>query len=587
MDQPVQEDHLAGRHGPHGADPPPRPAAGEGTALPQLDVSALALLARLVHPVWVFDVDHSRVHWANAAALALWHADDLRELNARDMASDMSEPVARRLRQYQRECERDDARSCELWTLYPRGVPRTLSLVYSGVRLPGGRVALLCEAVDEPWSDAGPHASQPALHDPLTDLPNRHFMRKGFRGRLGELLASGQQAALVCIDLDHFKKINDLLGHAAGDRLLVETARRLRHAVREQDLVVRLGGDEFLVFAAVADGGAAIEALGERLLQAIARPVRLAQHEVRVTASLGACCFPRDGRDVDTLMRQADLAMYSAKEGGRGRVACFTSAMQTRAHTRLRLEIELRRAVERREFVVHYQPRYSLRSDRMVGVEALVRWQHPQRGLVLPETFIPVCEEAGLIQALGEQVLEQVTAQLRRWQDAGAALSVAVNLSSRQFAHAGLLYTLARIIEGSGCDPARLEMEITESLLLGNDEATLQALHGLRRLGCGVAVDDFGTGYSNLAYLQRLPLTCLKIDRSFIGHMPQARALSDMIVSLGHALGLRVVAEGVETEEQLQWLRQTTCDEFQGFLRSPPVPAGAIDALLRQGPLPR
>lgn len=664
-------------------------------AAPRIDSAQLRLLDRLQTPTWVFDIDRSRVHWANAGALEIWRAASLEELCARDMAADMSESVARRLRQYQSDFQRSDARFSELWTLYPKGKPRTLRVLFSGLRLEDGRMAMLCESIGDQSSDpetlrsaeallhttvmitlydklgralyrnpaarsvvANPldslrqhffddadadrlledmrtqdsvlqvcrinradgvrwhrisarrckdavsgqgawlvsevdisdlkqveaRAQFLALHDSLTGLPNRHFVHEAFQDRIDQLIPAGNPAVLMLVDLDNFKQINDTLGHTVGDQLLCAMARRLEQAMHGNDLVARLGGDEFLIFTSVDDSDASVRALGERLLAQLSKPLRLGAHDLSVTASMGVARFPRDGDNLGTLLRQADLAMYGAKDAGRNRIELFSESMLAHAQTRLSLEVELRRALERREFVVHYQPRYAVASGRIVGAEALVRWDHPQRGLILPGEFIRVCEETGLIVALGEQVLEQAAAQLQRWQRAGLLDSVAVNLSPRQFGNAALLERLQQILDHSGCQPHGLELEITESVLLGNDNATLAQLNGLHALGCGVAVDDFGTGYSNLAYLQRLPLTCLKIDRSFTHAGESSRPLAEVIIALGHTLGLRVVAEGVETEEQLRWLERTGCDEFQGFLRAAAMPADALTALLTSAP---
>lgn len=666
------------------------PAAGAlpVPALPGLDSERIATLSRLCNPIWIFDIDTSRVHWANEAALGVWRSPSLAELTTRDLGKDMSESVARRLRQYQLDFASSDARFSELWTLYPRGIPRTMRVMFSGIRLDDGRVAMLCEALGEQQADpetlrsaeallhtpvmitlydqrgvalyrnpaarhdvasassmlqqhfadasegagfvnalrsdgsalqlcrvnsaAGErwhrisarrcrdavsgheawlfseidvsdlkrveaHANYLAMHDSLTGLPNRHFIERTFRERIDELRPTGKQATLIFIDLDNFKKINDSLGHTAGDQLLLVMAGRLREAVGGNDLVARLGGDEFMVFASSDDAATTAHVLCQRLLKIIAQPLKLGHHEVTVTASMGVALYPRDSNDLGALMRQADLAMYSAKDAGGGTLAFYCESMLAKAQSRLTLEIELQRALDRREFVLHYQPRHDVITGRVVGVEALVRWNHPQRGLVAPVEFIPACEETGLIVPLGEQVLMQAVDCLARWQRSGIVATVAVNLSPRQFSNSALIASLRRAIDTSGCDPTGLELEITESVLLGNDAATLKLVHDLRALGCGVTVDDFGTGYSNLAYLQRIPLTCLKVDRSFVAQAAPTRPLAEVIIALGHMLGLRVVAEGVETEEQLQWLRTTSCDEFQGFLRAPALTAAELE----------
>jgi diguanylate cyclase (GGDEF)-like protein len=672
------------------ADPPILAAA----SCPEFSAEAMTLLGRLGHPAWVFDIDRSRVHWANGAALEVWNARTPQELAARDMAADMSASVAGRLKQYQQDFLAQDARFTESWTLYPNGTPRTLRVTFSGMRLPDGRMAMLCEGLGdlhcdsetlrsaeallhttvmitlydtdgvavyrnpaargavadaaerlqqhflasedchtlmadlrcegraralarvatrsgERWHEVSAsrckdaatggmawlfseidisdlkrteaRANYLALHDTLTGLPNRHYVRQGFQRRLHEVQEQGGQAALIFIDLDRFKKVNDSLGHAVGDQLLVEMASRLRHVLRPGDLVARLGGDEFLVLAAAQDIAPVVRAIGQRLLEAVARPMVVGKTEVRLTPSVGVCLYPSDGEDIDTLMRHADMAMYCAKARGRNGVAFFSKEMDREAQTRLSLECELRAALERREFVVYYQPRLDVACGRIIGAEALVRWQHPQRGIVGPGEFIAVCEDAGLIDALGLQVLEQAARQQLAWAQAGLDMHISINLSPRQFADARLLEGVTQTVEATGCQPSRLEFEITESVLLGNDAATIRALGSLRDLGFGISLDDFGTGYSNLGYLRHYPLNGLKIDRSFINDVAESRAITNMIITLGRMLGLRLVAEGVETEEQLEWLRAQRCDEFQGFLVSPPVPAERFEALARRG----
>jgi diguanylate cyclase (GGDEF)-like protein len=661
-------------------------------AAPVATDAVLSVLGRLHHPVWVFDIDCSKVVWANAGALEVWNAESLEVLSARDMGVDMTESVAHRLRQFQQDFIRHDARFSEIWTLYPKGVPRTLRVMFSGMQMLDGRMAMLCEglgvqqgdpetlrsaeallhttvmislferngavlyrnpaardAVADPieglsahftkaedlvhllddvqrtgqgrriaqvktsrgecWHEIAARACHDAvtggeallfsevdiselkltearahyqsLHDPLTGLPNRHFVAQAFQARLDELRLRGHQAVLMFIDLDHFKDVNDSLGHAAGDALLMRVAERLRTEMRSEDLVARLGGDEFLVLVSAPDMAREVEDLGARLLSALSGTIKLDGALVRVTPSIGVCLFPRDGEDMDTLMRHADLAMYRAKDQGRHRVACFVPELNTAVQTRLALESELRVALQQQEFEVFYQPRLDVTTGQLMGAEALVRWRHPERGLVDPGAFIPACEDSGQISKLGAWVLEQAARQELRWRQRGWALKVSVNLSPCQFGDPSLLQTIQAIVHETGCDPCAMELEITESVLLGHDERTLHVLNALRELGFGISIDDFGTGYSNLAYLRHYPITVLKIDRSFVDEHSQARPITGLIVTLSRALGLRVVAEGVETTEQLDWLRAQGCDEFQGFLVSPPLPLDAFDGLLK------
>ena len=356
-----------------------------------------------------------------------------------------------------------------------------------------GEGALLLSEVDiSELKRTEARAHHLARHDSLTGLPNRNFVIESFSARLAEAREAGDEAALLFIDLDRFKHLNDSLGHSAGDEVLVTTAGRLRAQLRDGDLAARLGGDEFVALIVAPCVGPIVEALGRRLIEVVSLPIRLRGREVRVTPSIGLSLFPRDGLEVDTLMRHADLAMYRAKERGRNRAAFFAPEMNTAVQTRMSLETELRAALERREFVVHYQPRLCLNGGGMVGVEALVRWQHPGRGLVLPGVFIAVCEDSGLIGALGEQVFEAAALQQRRWHGAGMPLRVSVNISPRQFADAQLPDTVERIVEATGCDPAYMELEVTESVLLGQDDDTLAVVSRLCALGFGIAVDDFG-----------------------------------------------------------------------------------------------
>ncbi|PXW95809.1 diguanylate cyclase/phosphodiesterase [Sphaerotilus hippei] len=420
-----------------------------------------------------------------------------------------------------------------------------------------------------------------ADHDALTGLPNRHYVTHGFQHQLESIGRAGEQAALIFIDLDRFKHVNDSLGHAAGDELLVEMANRLRSAVRHNDRVARLGGDEFLVLATADDIAGYVEQLSSRLLKVLSQPGAVRNTEVQVTPSLGVSIYPQDGTDIHTLMRHADLAMYRAKDAGRNRVAYFAPEMTAAAQKRLTMESELRHALERREFVVYYQPRVDVRSNRICGAEALVRWQHPKRGLIAPGVFISYAEDCGLIGELGAQVLEIAARQQARWQAQGLDLAVSVNLSPRQFLEGTLVEEMRRTVEATGCDPRRIELEITESVLLGNDDSTVETLEQLAGMGFRIAVDDFGTGYSNLAYLQRYPIDCLKIDRSFISKVvDSAQPIAGLIITMCRMLGVQMVAEGVETQSQLDWLKQQDCHQYQGYLFSHPLPATAFEALL-------
>ncbi|MBN8486728.1 MAG: EAL domain-containing protein [Burkholderiales bacterium] len=444
----------------------------------------------------------------------------------------------------------------------------------------GGQAWLVSETDVSAVKAAQRQAQRLAEHDPLTNLPNRNHVNTHFPAMLEEIRSIGRQAAMLFLDLDRFKHVNDSLGHEVGDRLLVEVARRLRHTLRAGDQVVRLSGDEFLILVSDDDVINHVRRLGLRLREAVSQVIRLGSTTVRVTPSLGVSLFPADGDDVATLMRNADMAMYRAKRLGGDQMAFYSADLAVEAGRRLTLESELLQAFEHGEFVVHYQPRLDASTRRVVGAEALVRWRHPTRGLVLPGEFIPICEDTGLILPLGRWVLEQAARQAARWHQRGHALTVSVNFSARQIQSQALVETMDEVLIDSGCPPQALEMEITESLLLGEDSATLGQLDALNRRGLRIAIDDFGTGYSNLAYLERFPLDCLKIDRSFVSQLETRPAIAELIISMCKVLELEIVAEGVETIGQLDWLRAQGCHHYQGFLSSPAVPAEHFETLL-------
>ncbi|MDP2674960.1 MAG: PAS domain S-box protein [Dehalococcoidia bacterium] len=425
-----------------------------------------------------------------------------------------------------------------------------------------------------------------AYHDGLTGLPNRTL----FEDRLTVTLAQGRRkrrlAAIMFLDLDRFKVVNDTVGHAMGDRLLQSVAERLKGLVREGDTVARVGGDEFTVL--LPDVGRVEDAVevADRILETLRQPWRLNDHEFHITTSIGIAMCPGDGEDAESLLRNADTAMYRAKDRGRDNYKLYAPAMNSRIAERLALENSLRHALERGEFVVHYQPQVNIETGRIVGVEALVRWQHPERGLVSPLEFIPVAEETGLIVPLGAWVLRTACAQNRAWQDAGLPpMRMAVNLSARQFQRRDLLDTVASALAETGLPPQYLQLEITEGAAMQDVDLTLAILRELREAGVQISIDDFGTGHSSLSYLKRFPIDVIKIDQSFVQDLtidPNNAAIASTIIVMAHALNLTVIAEGVETAEQLAFLRERECDEMQGFLFSRPAPAPELDQMLRR-----
>ena len=429
-----------------------------------------------------------------------------------------------------------------------------------------------------------------AQHDPLTDLPNRILLNDRLVQAIALARRQGKQLALMFLDLDRFKHINDSLGHAVGDQLLQSVAKRLTGGVRSSDTVCRQGGDEFVILLADVEhaGDAALSA--QKILAALTVPHCIDQLELHVTVSIGISIYPDDGQDADSLIKSADTAMYHAKEGGRNNYQFFEQTMNVRAVERHSIEGGLRRALAQQEFILHYQPKIDLETGTISGVEALVRWQHPQRGLILPEQFVWIAEDCGLIVPIGAWVLREACGQARAWQDAGLSpIPVAVNISAVQFRHKDFLASLTGILKDTGLAPRYLELELTESVLMQDADAAAGLLKALKAMGVGLAIDDFGTGYSSLSYLKRFPIDTLKIDQSFMRDITHATSDTDdaaivaAVVSMGKSLNQRVIAEGVETREQLAFLQAQGCGEGQGFYFSRPVTAEKLADLLRSG----
>ena len=419
-----------------------------------------------------------------------------------------------------------------------------------------------------------------AEHDLLTGLPNRNYVSIGFQNKIDKIQAKGDVGALIFIDLDRFKDVNDSLGHDAGDLLLKAVADRLSTIQRDGDAVARLGGDEFLLlFGPIEDIGD-VEKIACSIQDEISKPISIQGREVRVTPSIGVSMFPENGKNINDLMKHADLAMYHAKENGRDGFAFFSTDLSKAVESRINLESELIVALEKEQFETYFQPRVEIKTNEITGAEALVRWMHPTKGVVSPAMFIPACEASGLIGALGKYVLRQSVAAQRTWSEYGFDIKVSVNLSPIQFAEETLVEDIIQIVEDNGGNPRLIEFEITESVLLGHDKVTVDKLHALVKHGFRIAIDDFGTGYSNLAYLHRYPINCLKIDRSFIIDMDVAQPIVELIVSMARLFNLVVVAEGVETEEQLEVLRGHDCQEYQGFLFEKPVEFSTFSRLL-------
>lgn len=493
----------------------------------------------------------------------------------------------------------------EVWNRRKNGKIYAEWLTISAVKTPDGEtthyVGSFTEITKNTEAEAEVHRL--AYYDPLTNLPNRRLLLD----RLGQALASSTRSkrygAVVFMDLDNFKTLNDTRGHAVGDLLLTEVAQRLQNGMREGDTISRLGdtisrlgGDEFVLLledlsSDNAQAAAQARQVCEKIRVAIAQPYALEGREFHCTASLGITLFNNHEQSVDTLIKQADLALYQAKGAGRNCLRFFDPAMQTALDEQSALEADLRQAVRRGQLQLHYQAQMD-NQNQVIGAEALLRWRHPQHGLVVPDIFIPLAEETDLILSIGRWVLETACAQIKAWsgEDATRHLRVAINVSSREFRQPDFVAGVKQVLADTGADPTRLKIELTESLVIDNVAETIARMEALKAVGVGFSLDDFGTGYSSLSYLKRLPLEQLKIDRSFVDDLatdPNDAAIVQTIITMGHTLGLNVIAEGVETAEQLDRLNQYGCTTYQGFLFSRPVPLAEFEAFIRQHASPR
>ena len=653
--------------------------AGTGEVLDRLDVA-----------VWIFDIDNSRIIFANPAALDLWKAGSAEQLYTRNLASDMTPTVAKRLRQYQNDFSQSDATFTELWTIYPNGKPKSVMVVYRGYLLEDGRMAMQCEAIgdaqnkpdnlrsaeallhtdvmitmfsmegpplylnpaarnafltpiknfsslfDDPsdfdavighvegvgehrlvtklrtvqgtrWFDLSLKScsdavtGQPAIlftaidvselkeardtarhlanRDQLTNLHNRSYLQ-GYLARLEESGAA-QGSSVIFFDVDRFKLINDRYGHEAGDTVLKQIAVRARASLRTQDLVARLGGDEFVVVIEGQCSRPSLERQIERLRSAIAAPILHDKTRIDTTISVGVAGYTDKTTRFTDVLREADIALYASKQAGRNCITFFNTEMGAAVLERDQTEVALEKAVQANEFVLHYQPRLCIRSGKIVGAEGLVRWLHPERGLVMPGSFISICEETGLIDELGKMVLEMGCAQAIAWRCAGLDLDVSLNVSPRQFSDPGFLILLKQLASQTDFPHGHIELEVTESVLIGDHASIAEKLKTITAMGYRIAIDDFGTGYSNLSYISRFPLTCLKIDRSFIDQLPESGPIVQLILTLGQQIGARVVSEGVETQEQLDWLIEHNCEEAQGYLITRPLDVDGVEAFLQ------
>ncbi len=454
----------------------------------------------------------------------------------------------------------------------------------------GGRISGLRQRLrtsNEELRSALGNVRQIATHDHLTSLPNRVLFNEELQRALARAERHARPVALFFMDLDRFKNINDTLGHQFGDRVLQEAAKRLANCVREGDIIARLGGDEFVLLVEELGDPAALTEIARKLLAAVSELRKIDGQELNVTLSIGICTYPADGRDSKTLLSGADIAMYRAKDRGRNGFCFYSAELQSHTPEKLALEAGLRHGLERGEFRVYYQPKIDMTTGAITGVEALLRWQHPERGLLLPEKFIHLAEETGLIVPIGLWTLREVCTRAQAWKDAGLPrMPIAVNLSAIQFREEQLVSQLAEILKSTGTEAGILELEITESMVMRDPDEAVKLMRNLRAMGVHLTIDDFGTGYSSLGYLKLFPINNLKVDRSFVRDLPHSKddvAITRAVIAMAHSLEMNVIAEGVELREQFDVLRNEGCDEFQGYLCRPPLAEEELLRFIREG----
>jgi diguanylate cyclase (GGDEF)-like protein/PAS domain S-box-containing protein len=427
---------------------------------------------------------------------------------------------------------------------------------------------------------------QMAYYDSLTGLPNRNLLNDRLAVALANASRNNQKVAILFLDLDHFKTINDSLGHETGDQLLQQVSMRIRNIMRKQDTIARMGGDEFIILIPGLKDANPTAKLAEKILDAVTPAFKIGDNELYVGCSIGISIFPDDGMEIKTLLKNSDLAMYRAKEKGRNTFQLYTPSMNFKAMERLAVEKNLRKALDREEFELYYQPKINLQSGEISGMEALIRWDSPELGLVMPNQFIPISEETRLIIQLGHWVLLTASRQVNIWREAGLPqIPISINLSVVQFTHPNLVSEVDKVLKQTKIPPHQLELEITESVLMEDTTLAVSILKKLSAMGIKISIDDFGTGFSSLNYLKKLPLDCLKIDRTFIKdfNLQTNSALTKAIVNLGQSLNMKTIAEGVETEEQRKFLKELNCDEAQGYLFGKPIPKDEMSALLKSG----
>ena len=551
---------------------------------------------------WVWDVQRNRIVPSDQAWRIFGHTAAEPPLDRESYLRMMHPDDTERVRKaFERSVENGDAFAIEHRVVQASGATRHLHQQVEVIeRDASGRALQLAGAVHDITrrKDTEEQIRRLAYFDTLTGLPNRLLFTEQLHKALADAKREGQQVAIMFVDLDHFKRVNDTLGHGAGDELLRVVSARLAHSVRPLDVIgrdasqregnsiARLGGDEFIIMLSELHGATDAAAVARRLVAALTEPVVIQCTELYISASVGIAMYPYDGVDIDTLLMNADTAMYRAKEAGRGGFQFYDRSMNARALERLVMEAMLRRALERNEFVLHYQPRISLDTGCIVGAEALIRWQHPERGLVSPREFITLAEETSLVIPIGDWALAEVCRQSAAWQAQGVTpVPVAVNLASTHLRERNLPDLVTRVLQNNNLAPRLLEIEVTESILMADPELSVETARRLKEIGVHLSIDDFGTGYSSLSYLKKLPISALKIDQSFVRDLatdPDDAAIISAIIAMAHSLKLKVVAEGVETEAQRAFLKEHGCDEFQGYLISRPVEAKEFALLLER-----
>lgn len=648
------------------------------------------VVRKISSPVWVFDIEFSKIVWANDAALTVWNADNIEELKSRNFEKDMSSMVKKRLVQYQEDFMNTDSTFSEEWTLYPKGNPVQIHIRFSGILLGDGRTAMLCEghvrdnvlpevtrgadallhtrlmislhdykgrtlylnpsarsaffsndkglkerfvneedyfnllqiirekndanlvvevntSTGRSWHDIevrrcfDPVTGKPsilvsatdvkglkeaeflantmAVRDHLTKLPNRHALPEIFRKATGLAKHKSEEIALMFIDLDEFKTINDTMGHNEGDKVLVQVAERLSALCGHEDYVIRLGGDEFL-FIASCDKAGFFESRAADIIDALSYPVETDNSHLVITPSVGVAIYPKHSDDLKTLMQYADLAMYEAKSAGKNQFFIFKHEVKNRFYIH-ELTSELESAILSNQLVLHYQPRYSTKTKKIIALEALVRWDHPKHGLLYPDSFISLCEQAGFINKLGLWVLKEAIRQIEAWKEMQIEILMSINVSIYQLSSSHFIQALQKSISLNSSLKNFLEIELTETVLIKSDDKVLKNIEIIRNMGIKISVDDFGIGYSNLARLKKLSPDGIKIDKSLISDLPRNDRLAKIIIEICKIMGANIIAEGIETCEAASWASDNGCDEMQGFLFHPALPQEDMTYLLR------